>query len=90
MTNRERAIAWMKEECGAADGPRFHVAEDEPDVPGEPHCDCLESLTKLLAETKANAAKVCRELAANVNDHGPDVTSAVRKALNYASEKIER
>ena len=54
MTNRERALAWMKEECSAADGPRFHAAGEE-DVPGEPHCDCLESLAKLLDVIESEA-----------------------------------
>jgi hypothetical protein len=54
MNSRQRALAWMKEQCGAADGPRF-VAAGEPDVPGEPHCDCLETLERLLNEVRDEA-----------------------------------
>ena len=52
MTNREKAQAWMREQCGSGDGPR--LGGDPDDDSG---CDCLDALTKLLDEAQQEALR---------------------------------
>lgn len=93
MTNRDRALTWMKENCSAADGPRFSAA-GEDEAPDEPHCDCLDTLTALLNAVDSDAtrrsAEIARNLAADLNDGmDPPLAAVIKKALLHAAKKIE-
>lgn len=56
MTNRERAKAWMLEQCiSEATGTRFgteNVDDGSADTETGKPCDCLDTLTKLLDEAE--------------------------------------
>lgn len=43
MTNKERAEAWMREQCASGDGPRMNG-----DAADDSKCDCHDALTALL------------------------------------------
>jgi len=82
MTNRQRAIGWLKQQ--------LFVADDDP---GE-DCDCADTLAALLdavdAEATKRSADVVRTLIADLHeDMDPALAAVIRKALGHAVKKIE-